>query len=110
MQRIAFVIHVRPERLAEYRRLHDPIPPDLAAELRAAGLRNYTLWLAPGNADGTEFGYLECDDWAAACAYLARSPVHQAWQARMAGFLLTPADAAAGGQPVQMLERAFVLE
>jgi L-rhamnose mutarotase len=107
MQRIAVVIQVRPERLDEYRRLHDPIWPELAAELKAAGVRNYSLWLRP---DGTEFGYLECDDWSAACAYLAKSEIHTRWQNLMNDFLLTPTDAAVGGQPVLMLERSFLLE
>src|SRR5438067_7021669 len=101
MQRIGFVIHVRPEKLEEYKRLHNPIWPELAAELRAAGLRNYSLWLQP---DGTEFGYLECDDWQAACDYLAKSEVHTRWQDKMKDFLLTPTDTGQGGQPVQMLE------
>ena len=76
MQRIAFIIRVRPEKLAEYRKLHNPIWPELAADLRASGIRNYSLWLQP---DGTEFGYLECDDWAATCASLDRSEVHTRW-------------------------------
>lgn len=107
MQKIAFIIRVRPEKLDEYRRLHNPIWPELAAELKAAGIRNYSLWLQP---DGTEFGYLECDDWAASCAYLDRSEVHARWQAMMKDFLLTPADRAMAGQPVQMLSQAFELK
>jgi L-rhamnose mutarotase len=107
MQRIAFVIRVRPEKLDEYRRLHDPIWPELAAELRAAGIRNYSLWLQP---DGTEFGYLECDDWDAVCAYLDQSGAHCRWQTLMKDFLLTEADPVHGGQPVRMLQRSFLLE
>jgi L-rhamnose mutarotase len=107
MQRIAFLIRVKPEKIDEYRRLHNPIWPELAAELTASGIGNYSLWLRP---DGTEFGYLECHDWAATCAYLAKSEVHARWQEMMKGFLLTGADAALGGQPVEMLEQAFVLD
>ncbi len=107
MQRIAFLIRVRPEKLDEYRRLHNSIWPELAAELKAAGLRNYTLWLKP---DGTEFGYLECDNWKAACDYLAKSEVHTRWQNLMKDFLLSSADSALGGQPVEMLEQSFLLE
>ena len=107
MQRIGFVLQVRPDRLAEYQRLHDPVWPELQAELRTAGIRNYSLWLRP---DGTEFGYLECDDWNAVCAYLAKSEVHDRWQALMQDFLLTPVDQGEGGQPIQMLARSFLLE
>ena len=107
MQRIGFVIQVQPDKLDEYKRLHDPIWPELQAEIRAAGIRNYSLWL---RGDGTEFGYLECDDWDASCAYLAGSEVHQRWQSLMQGFLLTPPDEGRGSQPIQMLARSFLLE
>jgi L-rhamnose mutarotase len=106
MQRVGLLLKVRPEKLAEYRRLHDPIWPELAAELTAAGLRNYSLWLQD---DGTEFGYLECEDWDAACAYLAQSEVHTRWQEMMQDYLITPTDASQGGQPVRLLEQVFLL-
>jgi L-rhamnose mutarotase len=106
MQRISFLIRIVPEKIDEYLRLHNPIWPELAAELTASGIRNYSLWLRP---DGTEFGYLECDDWAATCAYLAKSDVHTRWQEMMKPFLLSSADAAHGGQPVEMLTQSFLL-
>lgn len=107
MQRIAFLIRVKPEKLEAYRKLHNPIWPELIEELKAAGLRNYSLWLQP---DGTEFGYLECDDWQAACAYLAESEVHDRWQQLMQEYLLTPVSDEEGGQPIEMLERVFLLQ
>ncbi len=106
MQRVGLLLKVRPEKLAEYRRLHDPIWPELAAELTASGIRNYSLWLQD---DGTEFGYLECDDWEAACAYLAQSEVHTRWQTMMREYLITPTDAGQGGQPVRLLKQVFLL-
>lgn len=106
MQRIGLRLQVRPDKLDEYKQLHNPIWPELAEELIRAGLRNYSLWLLP---DGTEFGYLECDDWQAACDYLATSEVHTRWQAMMQDFLLTPTDAGQGGQPVQLLNQVFYL-
>lgn len=106
MQRVGFLIKVKPEKLEEYKQLHNPIWPELAAELKAAGIRNYSLWLHP---DGTEFGYLECDDWQAVCDYLAKSEVHDRWQALMQNYLETPVDAGQGGQPVQMLACSFLL-
>ena len=107
MQRVGILLQVRPEKLAEYRRLHQPIWPELADALRAAGMRNYTLWLAP---DGTEFGYLECDDWAATCRQLAGSEVHARWQRLMQDYLRTPPAAGQGGQPVTLLEQVFNLD
>ena len=107
MQRIAFLIRVVPEKIDEYLRLHNPIWPELAAELTASGIRNYSLWLRP---DGTEFGYLECDDWEASCAYLAKSAVHTRWQEMMKSFLISSGDPAMGGQPVEMLKQSFMLD
>jgi L-rhamnose mutarotase len=107
MQRVAFLIRVRPEKLDEYKRLHDPLNAELAAVLRKAGIRNYSLWMRP---DGTEFGYLECDNWEQTCAELARSPVHDRWQVRMQEFLLSPVSAEQGGQPIELLERVMLVE
>ena len=105
MQRIGFLIRVKPDKLDEYKKLHAEIWPDLLEELTKAGMRNYSLWLKP---DGTEFGYLECDDWDAACAYLDKSEVHTRWQELMQNFLDTEATGA-GGQPIEMLEEVFYL-
>ncbi|MCC6728274.1 MAG: L-rhamnose mutarotase [Chthonomonadales bacterium] len=107
MQRVGLLLRVKPEKLDEYRALHENIWPDLKAELKAAGMRNYSLWLLP---DGREFGYLECDDWQATCDYLATSAVHERWQALMQNYLDSPQDTGQGGQPVQLLEMSFLLE
>lgn len=107
MQRVGFLIKVKPDKVEEYKRLHKNVWPDLLAELKAAGIRNYSLWLRP---DGMEFGYLECDDWQAACDYLTKSKVHERWQQFMQHYLDSPTDAAQGGQPVEMLEMSFLLE
>lgn len=108
MQRVGFKILVRPEKLAEYKRLHNPIWPELQAELKKAGIRNYTLWLDEKEAQ--EFGYLECDDWTAACAYLEKSEVHTRWQVLMQDYLRTPMSGDQAGQPVVMLERVMLLD
>lgn len=106
MQRVAFLIKVKPEKLEEYKKIHENVWPDLMAELKTAGMRNYSLWMGPG---GMEFGYLECDDWDAVCAYLDKSEVHTRWQEYMQNYLDTPADGA-GGQPIEMLKQSFMLE
>lgn len=107
MQRVGLLLKVKPDKIEEYKQIHANVWPELLAELRAAGIRNYSLWLAP---DGTEFGYLECDDWEAACDYLAKSPVHDRWQQYMQNYLDSPKDASQGGQPVQLLEMSFLME
>jgi L-rhamnose mutarotase len=107
MQRIGLLIQVKPDKLEEYKRIHANVWPELLAELKAAGMRNYSLWLGP---NGMEFGYLECDDWAATCAYLDKSEVHTRWQAYMQNYLDSGTDAEQGGQPVKLLEMSFLME
>lgn len=107
MQRVGLLLRVKPDKLEEYKQIHANVWPELLAELRAAGMRNYSLWLGPG---GMEFGYLECDDWQATCDYLAKSEVHSRWQEYMQNYLDSPADAASGGQPVQLLEMTFLMD
>jgi L-rhamnose mutarotase len=107
-QRVGFLIRLRKEKLADYIRHHNPIWPELVAELKAAGMRNYTLWL--DREACTEFGYLECDDWKAVCAYLEKSEVHTRWQEFMKDYLLSEQNRGEAGQPVKMLERVFLLE
>ena len=107
MRRIAFLIRVKPEKIEEYKKLHNPMPEDFVSEIKAAGIRNYSLWLRP---DAVEFGYLECDDWDAACAYLAQSKVHDRWQIMMQDYLLSSTDDESGGQPIELLQQSMLIE
>ena len=84
-QRTCFQLHVRPDLLDEYRERHQHVWPDMLGALRAAGWRNYSLFLAD---DGTLTGYVECDDFAAAQAAMASSDVNARWQADMARFFV----------------------
>ncbi len=107
MQRIGLLLKVKPDKLEEYKQIHAQVWPELLAELKKAGLRNYSLWLRP---DGTEFGYVECDDWQASCDYLANSAVHTRWQEVMQNYLDSPTADDAGGQPVELLQMSFLME
>jgi L-rhamnose mutarotase len=44
MQRIAFKMKLKPGFAAEYRKRHDEIWPELAAELKAAGISDYSIF------------------------------------------------------------------
>ena len=82
-QRSAFVLHVRPDRIDEYIAAHREVWPEMLDALRAAGIRNYSIFRA-----GTDvFGYFESDDLAAAERYLAAQEVSAHWQDAMAGLL-----------------------
>ncbi|SMD24991.1 L-rhamnose mutarotase [Kibdelosporangium aridum] len=83
MRRICFLLKVKPDRLAEYKRRHAAVWPDMLAALRETGWRNYSLFLRP---DGLLVGYFETDDLDAALAGMAATDVNSRWQAEMAPF------------------------
>jgi L-rhamnose mutarotase len=58
-QRICFQLHVRPDRIDEYRARHAEVWPEMRDALAATGWRNYSLFLTE---TGQLIGYLECDD------------------------------------------------
>ena len=45
MQRHAFKMKLKPGNLAEYKKRHDEIWPELQAALRAAGISDYAIFL-----------------------------------------------------------------
>lgn len=85
MQRIGFVMRLLPGAEDEYRRRHAAVWPEMLAELRVAGARNYSIFLH----DSDLFGYLEVEDLEAFRGYLAESDVNARWQADM-GVLIDP--------------------
>ena len=96
MQRICFVLQVKPERLEEYKERHRNVWPEMQAALRETGWGNYSLFLAD---DGLLVGYLETDDYQAALARMAGTDVNKRWQAEMAEFFV------ADGPPDQSFAR-----
>ncbi len=105
MQRIAFRLRVRDDRLEEYKAHHRDVWPELLADMHAAGYRNYSIF-----ADGSElFGYLECEDWEAAQQSLAASDANRRWQAFMHDYLATPVDPD-DRDSLRMLEPVFFME
>lgn len=49
MEKIAFRMQLKPGQLAEYRRRHDAIWPDLVAALKAAGIQDYSIHHDPAS-------------------------------------------------------------
>jgi L-rhamnose mutarotase len=97
---VGFVLEVKPERIDEYAAAHEDVWPEMLAALKAAGIRNYTIFRA-----GTAvFGYFETDDRAASEAYLAAQPVCARWQDRMAELLVARVDDA-GPPPLDEIFR-----
>jgi L-rhamnose mutarotase len=84
MQRAAFILHVKPDKLDEYKAHHEQVWPEMLAALREAGWHNYSLFLCP---DGLLFGYVETPDGlAAAQARMASTEINRRWQEFMAPY------------------------
>lgn len=103
VHRHAAVIRLRPEKEAEYRRLHADVWPEVLAMLRTAGIRNYSIFLR----DGTLFSYLEYtgDDYATDTARIAADPATRRWW-ELTDPCQTPVGSASDGQwwaPAELL-------
>lgn len=85
MERICFVLHVRPDRLAEYEERHRAVWPEMKQALEETGWRNYSLFLRE---DGMLIGYLETDDFEAAQRGMQERDVNARWQREMAEFFV----------------------
>lgn len=106
MQRVCFLLQVRPERLDEYKTRHRAVWPEMLAALRETGWHNYSLFL---RGDGLLVGYFETPDLAAAHAGMAAREVNARWQRDMAPFF----QALEGRRPDEgmvPLEEVFHLE
>ncbi|MCO1580193.1 L-rhamnose mutarotase [Crossiella sp. SN42] len=104
--RVCFTLRVRPDRIAEYRERHRAVWPEMLAALRAAGWRDYSLFLGE---DGLLVGYLECEDFDTALAEMARTEVNARWQAEMAEFFVDLGDAKAD-ERMRTLDEVFHLD
>jgi L-rhamnose mutarotase len=106
MTRYCFTLHVRPDRLAEYRERHAAVWPDMLRALRDAGWRNYSIFARP---DGLLIGYVEAADLAAAQQAMAAAEVNARWQAEMSRYF-TGLDGLAPDEGFRLLEEIFNLD
>ena len=98
MERVCFLLRVRPDRLDEYKARHREVWPEMLDALRETGWRDYSLFLSD---DGLLVGYLECDDFEASVKAMEEREVNARWQAEMAEFFELPS----GERPDTGLER-----
>jgi L-rhamnose mutarotase len=104
MQRIAFLMHLRPGTEEEYQRRHEQVWPEMVAELQTAGCHNYSIFR-----DGLQlFAYLEVDDLDRYRAYLAESAVAARWEEHMSDILIREVNPATSFPP--LLPEAFHLD
>ena len=79
MQRMAQCIHVKADRIAEYRRLHAAVWPAVLTRIAASNIRNYSIYLKePENILFASFEY-HGTDFGADMAAMAADEDTQAW-------------------------------
>ncbi len=105
MQRVCFVLQVKPDRLEEYKQRHISVWPEMQQALRETGWGNYSLFL---RSDGLLVGYLETDDFDAAREEMSKREVNARWQKEMAEFFMNP-PGIAPDQAMLPLEQVFYL-
>jgi L-rhamnose mutarotase len=79
MQRMGSVLGIKPEAIAEYKRIHADVWPEVLAMIAACNIRNYTIFLK--EPENLLFAYFEYHgtDWAADQAKMAADPKTQEW-------------------------------
>ena len=105
MERICFVLRVKPDKLREYKERHRQVWPEMQAALRETGWGNYSLFLRE---DGLLVGYLETDDFELARARMAQKEVNARWQREMGNFFVQP-DGLVPDRAIRPLEEVFHL-
>ncbi|TWE09090.1 L-rhamnose mutarotase [Neobacillus bataviensis] len=104
MIRKASIMFVNRDSYDEYKRRHDEIWPEMAAELKAHGAHNYSIFL--DKETGRLFAYVEIEDeekW----EYMSQTAICKKWWAYMEPLMDTNAD----NSPVSInLEEVFYLE
>jgi L-rhamnose mutarotase len=85
MERVCFLLQVKPDRIEEYRARHRAVWPRMQEALQKTGWRNYSIFVRD---DGLLVGYLEADDFPAAQQAMAETEVNAEWQAEMAEFFV----------------------
>jgi len=106
MKRYTFIMRIKPELKAEYRKAHDEIWPDMAQAIRDSGIRNYSISFRP---DGTLFAYLESPDPALSFEKLGKTGVNARWQKAMDRFFVKR-DPSTIGPDVEPIEEVFHID
>jgi L-rhamnose mutarotase len=107
MKRVAFLLKVKPDRVAEYKKQHEQVWPEMLDGLRRAGWHRYSLFIRD---DGLLFGYFETpESFQKALEGMALAEVNAKWQDLMAPYFEN-LDGAHADQNMQELVEVFHLD
>ena len=107
MQRYGSVIGVKSEAIAEYKKHHAAVWPEVLEMIRKCNIRNYSIFLK----DDLLFGYLEYHgtDFQADMAKMAADPKTQEWW-KIMGPMQRPLESRAEGEWWASMEEVFHLD
>jgi L-rhamnose mutarotase len=109
MQRMGMVIGIKPEKIAEYKRLHAAVWPEVLAQIKDGNIRNYSIFLR--EPENLLFGYWEYhgSDFDADMAAMAKDPKTKEWWA-LTNPCQSPLPGRAEGEQWAMMENVFYTE
>lgn len=106
MKRYGSVIGLRPEQMAEYKRLHAAVWPEVLGQIKASNITNYSIFLRePENLMFAYFEYVG-SDYEADMARMAADPKTQEWWA-LCGPMQKPLDTRSEGEWWAATEEVF---
>ena len=98
MKRNAFAMRLKPDYAAEYKKRHDAIWPELKAELRKAGVSDYSIYLDEKTNTLFAFQYLADD---ATDGALPQKDIVKKWWHMMKDIMDTNADESPVSDPLR---------
>jgi L-rhamnose mutarotase len=105
MERIAFRLRVRADRIQDYEAAHKRVWPEMLQLLKDAGIAQYSIFR-----HGVDlFFYLHVNDFDRAWSQIESSPVDQRWQKEMQP-LFEPLSDLNPGERFPMMREVFYLE
>jgi L-rhamnose mutarotase len=106
---MGMVIGIAPERIAHYKQLHAEVWPQVLATLKAANVRNYSIFLR--EPENLLFGYWEYHggDFEADMARVAADPETRRWWTYCAP-CQQPLESRATGEHWAMMEQVFFMD
>lgn len=106
MERMGQVIRLQPDVIAEYKRIHAAVWPEVLAAIAASNIRNYTIFLK--EPENLLFAYWEYHgtDFAADLARMAEAPRMREWWA-ITDPMQMPFDTRKGGEWWARMENVF---
>jgi L-rhamnose mutarotase len=106
MQRMAMVLGLKADAVAEYKRIHAAVWPDVLAMITECGIRNYSIYLK--EPENMLFGYWEYHgtDFTADAARMAADPKTQEWWA-ICMPMQAPLDTRKEGEWWAMMDEVF---